>query len=142
MRRRQVLALTSVTTVGGVAYWHSGRNTDDLDQEGQEQRVADSERDHTGSEPATQDGTGNETERDDENSVLEDSEGMLVFTYDDSPLEDYTLAYEVHQEYGAPGCTAACPGLMEERDAYLDPAQLREMQDDGWGVLSHTYRVP
>ncbi|NKE34295.1 polysaccharide deacetylase family protein [Natronococcus sp. JC468] len=65
---------------------------------------------------------------------------MVVFTYDDSPLEDYTLTYEVHREYGVPGCTAACPGHMEERNGYLDPAQLREMQDDGWGVLSHTYR--
>ncbi|NKE36577.1 polysaccharide deacetylase family protein [Natronococcus sp. JC468] len=65
---------------------------------------------------------------------------MVVFTYDDSPLEDYTLTYEVHREYGVPGCTAACPGYMEERDTSLDPGQLREMQDDGWGVLSHTYR--
>ena len=46
----------------------------------------------------------------------------------------------MHQEYDVPGCIAACPGLMEESDAFLEPGQLREMYRDGWDVLSHTYR--
>ncbi|AGB38475.1 polysaccharide deacetylase family protein [Natronococcus occultus] len=76
---------------------------------------------------------------DDHNAIL-GSEGLVVFTYDDSPIEDYTLTYQVHQEYDVPGCVAACPGWMEDDTDFLDPDQLAEMDEDGWGVLSHTYR--
>ncbi|MFU8869382.1 polysaccharide deacetylase family protein [Natronococcus sp.] len=72
--------------------------------------------------------------------AIDDSEGMVVFTYDDSPIEDYTLTYEVHREYDVPGCVAACPGWMAESDEFLEPAQLAEMHETGWGVMSHTYR--
>lgn len=66
--------------------------------------------------------------------------GYLVITYDDGPIEDYELTFQVHQEYDVPGCVAACPGLMESDDAddWLHPDQLREMYDAGWEVMSHT----
>lgn len=64
--------------------------------------------------------------------------GYLVITYDDGPIEDYELTFQVHQEFDAPGCVAACPGLMEESDEWLDPDQLREMYNAGWEVMSHT----
>lgn len=70
---------------------------------------------------------------------LEEKAGMVVFTYDDSPIEDYTLTYAVHREYGVPGCLAVCPGRMDGSDTFLDPGHLREMHAEGWGVLSHTY---
>ncbi|XVH30465.1 polysaccharide deacetylase family protein [Haloferacaceae archaeon DSL9] len=66
-------------------------------------------------------------------------DGMVVFTYDDSPVEDYTKTYAVHGEYGVPGCVAACPGLMATgASRYLSPEQLLEMHGEGWDVLSHT----
>jgi hypothetical protein len=66
--------------------------------------------------------------------------GYLVITYDDGPIEDYELTFQVHQEYGVPGCVAACPGLMDSDDSddWLHPDQLREMYDAGWEVMSHT----
>lgn len=77
---------------------------------------------------------------DDGRARLEDSAGLVAFTYDDGPIEDYTMTYRVHREYGVPGCLAVCPGRIENSDAFLEPGQLREMYADGWGVLSHTYR--
>lgn len=68
-----------------------------------------------------------------------DGAGMVIFTYDDTPTEDYTFTYEIHQEYGVPGCLAACPGPIQEADRTLKPAQLREMHEAGWSVMSHTY---
>ncbi len=70
-------------------------------------------------------------------SAAED-DGMVVFVYDDSPIEDYTETYQVHQEYDAPGCIAACPGLMNSSDQWLTDDLLREMYEDGWEVQSHT----
>ncbi|WP_255169878.1 polysaccharide deacetylase family protein [Natrononativus amylolyticus] len=67
-----------------------------------------------------------------------DGDGMVVFVYDDSPIEDYTSTYPIHQEYDVPGCVAACPGLMAASDEFMDPDQLTEMYEDGWEVMSHT----
>ncbi|WP_114575541.1 polysaccharide deacetylase family protein [Saliphagus sp. LR7] len=71
---------------------------------------------------------------------LEEAAGLVVFTYDDGPIEDYTMTYRIHREYGVPGCLAVCPGRMEDSGGFLEPGHLREMHGDGWGVLSHTYR--
>ncbi|AGB36247.1 polysaccharide deacetylase family protein [Natronococcus occultus] len=140
MRRRRVLVLGGASAASGAAYWFSGRSSEELARDERDREAVDTERDDDGSEPSDEDGSADETEPENGESILADSKGMVVFTYDDSPIEDYTLAYEVHSEYDVPGCTAACPGYMKRRDDYLDPDQLREMQADGWGVMSHTYR--
>ncbi|WP_331235580.1 polysaccharide deacetylase family protein [Natronorarus salvus] len=67
-----------------------------------------------------------------------EGDGMVVFVYDDSPVEDYTETYEVHQEYDAPGCIAACPGLMNSSEQWMADDQLAEMYEDGWEVQAHT----
>lgn len=64
--------------------------------------------------------------------------GMVVFTYDDSPTEDYRKTYPIHDEYDAPACVAACPGLMDGSRDFLLPGQLKEMHESGWEVMSHT----
>ena len=64
--------------------------------------------------------------------------GKVVFIYDDSPREDYTKAFPVHQEYGVPGCAAVCPGLIGTTSAWLRPDELEEMYDAGWEVMSHS----
>lgn len=63
--------------------------------------------------------------------------GYLSIIYDDGPAEDYEM-YRIHQEYDAPGCTAACPGLMDSNESWLTTDQLQEMHEFGWEVMSHT----
>jgi peptidoglycan/xylan/chitin deacetylase (PgdA/CDA1 family) len=134
MRRRAFLTGAGITAVGAAAYGASRRDSSETSTNGTtETDESESDAENGGN------GENGEEESDEDDSFIEDSNGMLVFTYDDSPVEDYTLTYEVHQEYDVPGCIAACPGLMEDSDAFLEPDQLREMHEDGWGVMSHTY---
>lgn len=67
-----------------------------------------------------------------------DDQNMLVLIYDDSPREDYTKAFPVHEEFGVPGCAAVCPGLMGTHGRWMDPGHLEEMHAAGWEVMSHT----
>lgn len=69
----------------------------------------------------------------------EDNEpaGYLSIVYDDGPAEDYEM-YQIHREYDVPGCTAACPGLVDSSESWLTTEQLQEMFDFGWEVMSHT----
>ncbi|ADJ13716.1 polysaccharide deacetylase [Halalkalicoccus jeotgali B3] len=71
----------------------------------------------------------------------EDAEpaGYLSLIYDDGPVEDYEM-YRVHQQYGVPGCTAACPGLLNSSENWLSSGQVLEMSDNGWEFMSHTIR--
>ncbi len=75
------------------------------------------------SSPATADSTG----------------GRVVFIYDDSPEEDYTETYPVHRDEGVPGCIAAVSGRIGH-GSWLSPEQLREMEGNGWEIMSHAVR--
>lgn len=78
-------------------------------------------------------------DQDTENGENEDqTDSMLVLVYDDSPREDYTKTFPVHQEHDVPGCAAVCPGLMGTDSAYMHPGHLEEMYEAGWEVMSHT----
>ncbi|AGB38825.1 polysaccharide deacetylase family protein [Natronococcus occultus] len=133
MNRRKFLAVTGVAAAGvggaGVAGVTRRESTTDRDTEPASRQDRSAEQSHAGG--------ATETEPSLESRVA-DAAGLLVFTYDDSPVEDYTLTYRIHQEYDVPGCIAACPGLMETSAAHLSPAQLTELAAAGWGVLSHT----
>lgn len=63
--------------------------------------------------------------------------GYLSLIYDDGPVEDYDM-FRTHQKYDAPGCVAACAGLVGSDLDWLNADQLREMHDAGWEVMSHT----
>lgn len=76
-------------------------------------------------------------QEDAEDAEDDEPAGYLSIVYDDSPAEDYEM-YQVHREYDAPGCTAACPGLMDSNESWLTTDQLQEMHDFGWEVMSHT----
>ena len=65
------------------------------------------------------------------------SNGTVVFIYDDGPIEDYTKTYQVHQEFDAPACTAAISGAVGA-SGRLSAAQLHELEDAGWEIMSHT----
>ncbi len=65
--------------------------------------------------------------------------GRVVFIYDDSPEEDYTQIYPVHRREGVPGCIAAVSGRIGH-SSWLSPSQLREMEGEGWEIMSHSVR--
>lgn len=68
-----------------------------------------------------------------------ESGGRLVFVYDDSPREDYTKTFPIHQEEGVPGCVAAVTETIGT-EGHLSEGNLREMGSAGWEVMSHTVR--
>ncbi|SEO21167.1 Polysaccharide deacetylase [Halogranum amylolyticum] len=68
----------------------------------------------------------------------QESNGQLVFVYDDSPASDYSKAFPVHREEDAPACVGAIASVVEADDEGLSRDQLLEMQDAGWEVMSHT----
>lgn len=65
------------------------------------------------------------------------SAGKLVFVYDDSPEEDYTETFPVHQEAGVPACIAAVSGAIGTEGS-LSADTLREIESAGWEIMSHT----
>lgn len=70
------------------------------------------------------------------------SNGAVIFVYDDGPMQDYTQAFPVHREFDAP----ASVGIVTEwigrenymNDDWLDVSHLRELEDAGWEIASHT----
>lgn len=57
--------------------------------------------------------------------------------YDDSPIEDYTKAFPVHQAENAPACVAAVNRIVSSETG-VNPDQLHEMQNAGWEIIAHT----
>ncbi len=73
-------------------------------------------------------------------SAAQSTNGKVVFTYDDGPIKDYTHAYQrAHREEDVPGC-AAVPSAGVGTDGNLSAAQLRELEDNGWEIMSHSVR--
>ncbi|SIR48832.1 MYXO-CTERM domain-containing protein [Haladaptatus litoreus] len=71
-------------------------------------------------------------------SAAQSTNGKVVFTYDDGPIEDYTHAYQrAHREERVPGCVAV-PSAGVGTDGSLSAAQLRELEADGWEIMSHS----
>ncbi len=67
----------------------------------------------------------------------EESNGQLVFVYDDSWREDWTQTFPVHQEEDVPACCAAVTEYVDTGWGLL-PEHLREMEAEGWEIMSHT----
>ncbi|ELY54252.1 polysaccharide deacetylase family protein [Natronolimnohabitans innermongolicus] len=63
--------------------------------------------------------------------------GQIVFIYDDSWREDWTDTFPVHQEEDVPACCAAVVDYVDTSWGLL-PEHLREMEADGWEIMSHT----
>lgn len=66
------------------------------------------------------------------------NENMLAIIYDDGHVEDYTEALPIHEEFGAPACVAACPGLIGESDHWLTQEQLDDIYRADWEIMSHS----
>jgi hypothetical protein len=66
-----------------------------------------------------------------------ESNGRLVFIYDDSWREDWDQTFPVHQEEGVPACCAAVTEYVDTGWGLL-PEHLHEMESEGWEIMSHT----
>lgn len=68
--------------------------------------------------------------------------GAVVFVYDDGPIEDYTQAFPAHQKFDAPASTGIVTDWIGREDFmgtdWMDVEHLRELEDAGWEILSHT----
>jgi peptidoglycan/xylan/chitin deacetylase (PgdA/CDA1 family) len=62
--------------------------------------------------------------------------GYVMFTFDDGPPEDYSVAYDVLSEYGMRGAAYPPTDKIGTRGPSLD--EYREMVADGWDVGGHT----
>ncbi|AGB38215.1 polysaccharide deacetylase family protein [Natronococcus occultus] len=67
----------------------------------------------------------------------EETSGKVVFIYDDSWREDWDQTFPVHQEKDAPACCAAVTEYVDTSWGLL-PEHLREMEESGWEIMSHT----
>lgn len=65
------------------------------------------------------------------------TDGRVVFIYDDSWREDWTDTFPVHQDEGVPACCAAVVDYVDTSWGLL-PEHLREMEAEGWEIMSHT----
>ncbi|MHB9288764.1 polysaccharide deacetylase family protein [Halobacteriales archaeon Cl-PHB] len=66
-----------------------------------------------------------------------ESAGTVVFIYDDSASENYTKTFPVHRELDAPASLAVNTGALGTQ-GNLSEAQLTEIADAGWEIMSHT----
>lgn len=70
-------------------------------------------------------------------STGSNTNGRVVFVYDDSWREDWTDTFPVHQDEGVPACCAAVVDHVDTSWGLL-PEHLREMEDAGWEIMAHT----
>ena len=59
--------------------------------------------------------------------------GTVSFHFDDAHVSHYEVAFPIFQKYGVPGCVAC----MTQGNR-LTFRQLRQMQEAGWEILSHS----
>lgn len=70
--------------------------------------------------------------------------GTVVFVYDDGPIEDFTTAFPVHQEFDMPASTGIVTDWIGRTDFqgtdWMEYSQLGTLADAGWEITSHTTR--
>ncbi|MEW5773085.1 MAG: polysaccharide deacetylase family protein [Thermodesulfobacteriota bacterium] len=65
--------------------------------------------------------------------------GMVTLTFDDGLAGVYAHAYPVLRRLGLPGVAAVIVERLESGDPdYMRPEQVRELQDAGWEIASHS----
>ncbi|WP_339105610.1 polysaccharide deacetylase family protein [Haloterrigena salinisoli] len=70
-------------------------------------------------------------------SAQTNTDGRVVFVYDDSWREDWTDTFPVHRDEGVPACCAAVVDHVDTSWGLL-PEHLRELDDAGWEIMAHT----
>lgn len=80
---------------------------------------------------------GNETEEQTNERLSPPKNGAVAFIYDDGPIEDYTKAFPVHQQFKAPA-TVGITSNWVGRENYMGVRHLEKLVDAGWEICSHT----
>lgn len=137
LTRRQFLGTVGSGT-GGVTVSLAGCTTDTTDStetanETPENASPDNESKNESDGGATEDQQPEENLDPPEN-------GAVVFVYDDGPIEDYTKAFPVHQEFNSPATTGIVSEYVGRSDDRMDVEQLEELAAAGWEICSHTTR--
>lgn len=130
MSRRTVLGSSALTIAGLAGCLGGATDTDEPN--------ADVNGDSSDGDTTRKDET-NENDKKDRDPP---ENGAVVFVYDDGPMEDYTKAFPVHQEFDAP----ATSGIISEYIGYedyqtsgcMEVKHLKELADAGWEIASHT----
>lgn len=65
-------------------------------------------------------------------------EKSLVLTFDDGYVDNYKSAYPILKEYGFKGTVFVITSLIDKDDSYLTSEQIKEMQENGMDIESHT----
>jgi len=66
-------------------------------------------------------------------------EGLITFVFDDGNATDYTDMKPIFDKYKVPAC---CAVVTNEIGENLTIEQLREMENDGWEIMSHSKTHP
>lgn len=76
------------------------------------------------------------------NTASADKLKLLVsFVFDDGNETDYTVARDIFKSRGEVACTAVVTNWVNTRN-YLSVAQLLDLQNEGWEIMSHTMSHP
>src|SRR3989344_2020712 len=67
------------------------------------------------------------------------TDGYITFWFDDAWLSQYMVAYPLMKEAGLKG-TIAVPVVAIGQKDYMNWAQLRIIQDDGWEIANHSLK--
>lgn len=62
--------------------------------------------------------------------------GRVMVTFDDIPRSQYSEAFPLMQEFGFEGVAGAISWLTDD-PSYVSKAELSEMQEAGWDIVSH-----
>ena len=66
---------------------------------------------------------------------------LVTFVFDDGDDTDYLVGKRIFAEQGAVACSAVTTDWINTRD-HLTPAQILELRDAGWEIMSHTASHP
>lgn len=70
-----------------------------------------------------------------------DSNGKVVFVYDDGFLQDYEMALPIHRDEDVPACSAIMTAYNDRSsDRYMDHGEVRALYESGWEIISHGHR--
>ena len=73
--------------------------------------------------------------------LLFEKQGLVTFIFDDGNDVDYTVMKPVFDKQGEVACSSIISDNIGNTN-FLTPAQLIEMEDDGWEILSHSETHP
>lgn len=137
LTRRRLFEMVGLGT-GGLAVSLAGCTAGDT---GTGETTEDNATDDMASETEREDTEANETEAAEEEENLDSlPNGAVVFVYDDGPIEDYTQAFPVHQEFDAPATTGIISDRIGRSADWMDVEHLEELAAAGWEICSHTTR--